>query len=104
MIRKARRIPIECEFMEYTGDNRDEVVEWLGLFYQPSPIKDDPLIYITYGYDGDYIIAGIGDYIVADTDLNGTIQITPMDKETFENHYMEELKKCKDWIEKHMGD
>lgn len=94
MIRKARRIPIKCEFMEYTEDNRDEVVKWLGSWYLESK-SYEPLIVIKTNCDPDnYYFAAVGDYIVCDTDLDGNTIFTPMTKESFENNYMEELRKA----------
>lgn len=98
MIRKARRLPIECEFVEYTGDNRDEVIEWLGDALMKSPMPDDPLLYIRYGENAeDFWIAGVGDYVVKDTNLSGECMFTAMYKEEFESNYMEEIHKEHDF-------
>lgn len=87
MIRKAQRKPIECEFMEYTKDNRDEVVKWLRSWYVDFPTRKQ-FIYIEDG-DDDYIIVEIGDYIVCDVDLYGNVIYTAMSKEMFEHCYTE---------------
>jgi len=86
MIRKAQRKSIECEFMEYTKDNRDEIVKWLGSWYVDFPTRNQ-LIYIEDGED--YTIVQIGDYIVCDVDLYGNVAYTAMNKEMFEHCYTE---------------
>ena len=46
MIRKARKKPVEIEFVKYTGDNQREIYEWTnGRVYNVPDYDDDDITY-----------------------------------------------------------
>ncbi|OMH89638.1 hypothetical protein A4R30_06970 [Staphylococcus argenteus] len=83
-MRKARKKPVEIEFVKYTGDNQREIYEWTnGRVYNVPDYDDDDITYFGVATLEGFIIADVGSYIVKGVEG----EFYPVDPNIFKKTY-----------------
>ncbi|HDA2809721.1 TPA: hypothetical protein O4695_001017 [Staphylococcus aureus] len=82
MIQRARKKPVEIEFIKYTGDNQREIYEWTnGRAYNIADY-DDITYFGVVTLEG-FLIAEVGSYIVKGVEG----EFYPVDPNIFKKTY-----------------
>ncbi|HHP7503378.1 TPA: hypothetical protein ACSGGR_002308 [Staphylococcus aureus] len=64
MIRKARKKPVEIEFVKYTGDNKREIYDWTNAKVCDVIDRLDGSTYFGVNTLEGFLIVKVGSYIV----------------------------------------
>lgn len=81
-VKKARKKPVEVEYIHYDGGNQQELYDWSNGIVRPDFETSDPYSFLVNTLEG-VMVVGLGDYIVKG--VNG--EFYPVKKDIFHKTY-----------------